>query len=74
MTRSPDKVAIIGTILALAKHMNLSVVAEGIETDEQREQLLEMGCDFGQGFLFARPLSSQQVLSFLETEVTHPGR
>ena len=69
MTQSPDKVAIVSTILALAKHMNLSVVAEGIETDEQRQQLLGMGCDFGQGFLFARPLASEQVLSFLNDEM-----
>ncbi len=66
MTHSKDKVAIISTILALAHHMNLSVVAEGIETDEQRLQLLGMGAEFGQGFLFARPLTSRQLLSLVD--------
>jgi len=47
--------AVIGAILALARSLGLDVVAEGVETEKQRLALVEMGCVYGQGFLFARP-------------------
>jgi diguanylate cyclase (GGDEF)-like protein len=47
--------AIIGAILALARTLGLDVVAEGVETEHQRRVLLDMGCVFGQGYLFSRP-------------------
>jgi diguanylate cyclase (GGDEF)-like protein len=47
--------AIVRAILALARSLNIEVVAEGIETSAQREALLELGCRYGQGFLFAHP-------------------
>ena len=65
MSHSRENLAIVRTILTLANHMNLDVVAEGIETEEQRKQLLSMGCEFGQGFLFSRPMDSCQVESLL---------
>ena len=65
MTHSRENLAIIRTILTLAKHLNLDVVAEGIETIEQREKLVSMGCEFGQGFLFSRPLEADQVDNLL---------
>jgi EAL domain-containing protein (putative c-di-GMP-specific phosphodiesterase class I) len=40
----------------MAKSLSLAVTSEGIETTEQLHQLLELGCDRGQGFYFARPL------------------
>jgi len=47
--------AVIKAILALAKSLDIEVVGEGIETEKQRRILLNLGCDYGQGFLFARP-------------------
>ncbi|WP_395794636.1 EAL domain-containing protein [Aquimonas sp.] len=47
--------AIVAAILAMARALDLEVVAEGIETEAQRQRLLEMGCRLGQGYLFARP-------------------
>ncbi len=46
---------IVRTILDLASSMNMNVVAEGVETDEQLAALTEMGCEYGQGYYFARP-------------------
>ncbi len=46
----------VRTILDLAQNLDVGVVAEGIEDDSQAQQLYEMGCEFGQGYLFARPL------------------
>jgi EAL domain-containing protein (putative c-di-GMP-specific phosphodiesterase class I) len=48
--------SIVEAVIALAHGLRISVVAEGIETEAQFEQLRRMGCDVGQGFLFARPL------------------
>lgn len=50
--------AIVHSILALAATLNLSVTAEGIETAAQQKQLIELGCDRGQGYLFSRPVPS----------------
>ena len=52
---SPRSSAIVAAILALAQSLGLDVVAEGIETDAQRQALQQMGCVHGQGFLFGRP-------------------
>ena len=49
--------AIARTILALAKDMGLSVIAEGIETEEQRDFLIRMGCSAFQGYLISRPVA-----------------
>jgi diguanylate cyclase (GGDEF)-like protein len=47
--------AVVRAVLALASTLGLEVIAEGIETAEQRKQLIELGCIYGQGFLFAHP-------------------
>jgi EAL domain-containing protein (putative c-di-GMP-specific phosphodiesterase class I) len=52
----PDRPAIVESILALARTLNTSVVAEGIETDVQARELERLGCTHAQGFLFSRPL------------------
>ncbi len=48
--------AIVRSIIAMAHELGLEVIAEGIETVEQKELLIEGQCDFGQGFLFSRAL------------------
>ena len=47
--------AIVRSVLALGRELGLEVVAEGVETEEQRQVLLGMGCAQFQGYLFARP-------------------
>ena len=50
---------IIKTIVSLAHDLGLKVVAEGVETTEQRAELERLGCEFGQGYLFAKPLEGE---------------
>jgi len=47
--------AVVRAIQAMASTLGMQVIAEGIETEAQRQALLDLGCEFGQGFLFARP-------------------
>ncbi|HEY5993204.1 MAG TPA: EAL domain-containing protein [Gallionellaceae bacterium] len=56
---------ISNTIIQLAHGLNLSVVAEGVETQQQMSILLGQGCDGAQGYLFSRPLPSHEVAAFL---------
>jgi EAL domain-containing protein (putative c-di-GMP-specific phosphodiesterase class I) len=59
--------AVVRTIVALAKALDLVVTAEGIETIEQAEQLRTQGCDLGQGFYFAKPQASDKIARLLGT-------
>jgi diguanylate cyclase (GGDEF)-like protein/PAS domain S-box-containing protein len=61
----PDRPAIVESILALARTLNTSVVAEGIESDVQARALARLGCTHAQGYLFSRPLSAQSVEELL---------
>ena len=61
----PDRPAIVESILALARTLNTSVVAEGIESDVQARELERLGCTHAQGYLFSRPLSIQAVEELL---------
>ncbi|MGB3517168.1 MAG: EAL domain-containing protein [Elainellaceae cyanobacterium] len=56
-----ENLEIIRAIVALAKSLNISIVAEGVETDYHQTYLHSLGCEFGQGYLFHKPLSVPQV-------------
>jgi diguanylate cyclase (GGDEF)-like protein len=56
MTDGGENIEIVRTITMLAHTLNMSVVAEGVETEQQMEILKKLGCEFGQGYLFSRPL------------------
>jgi diguanylate cyclase (GGDEF)-like protein/PAS domain S-box-containing protein len=58
-TDSSDK-AIISTIIAMAQNLNLDVIAEGVETEEQRSFLMNKGCTHFQGYLFGKPIPIDQ--------------
>lgn len=60
---------IVRTVLALAKILKLCVVAEGIENIHQFHQLRVLGCEFGQGYLFSRPLPVREIEKMLEDKV-----
>jgi EAL domain-containing protein (putative c-di-GMP-specific phosphodiesterase class I) len=70
MTDGDQPLQIVRTIIELARVLGMDVVAEGIETCEQYRLLRLLGCRFGQGYLFARPMSSEAVTELLRL----PGR
>lgn len=53
--------ALISTIVALAKYLDLNIVAEGVETTLQHHALIDLGCHVGQGFLFSKPLPADSL-------------
>jgi EAL domain-containing protein (putative c-di-GMP-specific phosphodiesterase class I) len=60
-----ENVALQSAIIALGASLELEVVAEGIELPEQERSLHDLGCELGQGFLFARPMGQSELLKFL---------
>ena len=70
MTTGDQSLQIVRTIIELARVLGMDVVAEGIETVEQYILLREMGCRYGQGFLFSRPLPAEAMSHLLQL----PGR
>lgn len=65
MLRSEKHLAIVRSIILLAKTQNIRVIAEGIETQEQFDKLLSMQCGCGQGYLISKPLPAQQINKLL---------
>jgi EAL domain-containing protein (putative c-di-GMP-specific phosphodiesterase class I) len=57
---------IVQTIIAMAQSLNLNVIAEGVETEEQRSLLLERGCTHYQGYLFSKPVPIEQFEALLK--------
>jgi diguanylate cyclase (GGDEF)-like protein len=72
--QSPRATTIAQAVIALAHGLGLTVVAEGIETDAQLDQLRGWGCDYGQGIHLSPPLPSEGVIALLtERPVSVPG-
>jgi diguanylate cyclase (GGDEF)-like protein/PAS domain S-box-containing protein len=65
ISRSGSDQAIVRTIIAMAKSLTLEVIAEGVETEQQRERLLHKGCTRYQGYLFSRPIPIDDFESLL---------
>jgi diguanylate cyclase (GGDEF)-like protein/PAS domain S-box-containing protein len=65
MSNSAEHMAIVSAIINLAKTLRISVVAEGVETEEQAERLMALGCDEAQGFLFGRPVPAADIAKLL---------
>ncbi len=66
MHANAKHVEIVRTIIALSQNLAMTVIAEGIETTEQAAALREMGCGYGQGYHFARPLDASKMLDWMQ--------
>ena len=69
LQRHSEDAAIVSAIVALGQTLKLKVVAEGVETTEQKTFLTALGCDSLQGYLLGRPVSAEQFLAAAETYV-----
>jgi EAL domain-containing protein (putative c-di-GMP-specific phosphodiesterase class I) len=65
ITTDNNAITIVSTIIAMAQSMKLDVIAEGVETEEQRQLLLDKGCIHFQGYLFGKPVPIEQFEKLL---------
>ena len=59
---------IVKAVISLAQSMNLQLIAEGIELEAQKDKLLELGCQMGQGYFFSKPLSAADFKTYLQQQ------
>ncbi|MFG1604108.1 EAL domain-containing protein [Actinoplanes sp. NPDC049265] len=69
ITHDPQQVTLVGGIVRLAHSLNLTVIAEGIETEEHRAVLTELGCPLGQGYWFSSPVGPTEALSWMTRSI-----
>ena len=73
MMKSDDSHKIVTTIIALARNLGMTTVAEGVEEYSQAERLRALGCDSAQGFYFARPMAAKEAEAFINKGVCGPS-
>jgi diguanylate cyclase (GGDEF)-like protein len=64
--RETARKSIINAVVDMAKRLNLKTIAEGVETAEQVAALLELGCEFGQGYFYSKPVTARHCRALLE--------
>lgn len=62
----PNDRAIAEAIVVMAHKLGLKTIAEGVETEYQKAILVEVGCDYLQGFLFAKPMPVNEFISYVQ--------
>jgi EAL domain-containing protein (putative c-di-GMP-specific phosphodiesterase class I) len=75
---NPDDVSLVKAILAMARGLDLRVLAEGVESAEQLHFLAAQGCELAQGYLIAKPMSEESYVEYLKerlpkAEAEHPS-
>lgn len=66
MENNPDQQALLRSIIALAQTLNLSVIAEGVEKEVHLQMLQQMGCDYGQGYYFSKPIPPDDIQGYMD--------
>lgn len=69
MSEMGENFEIVEAIVTLAHHLEMDVVAEGVETELHLEQLKALGCEYGQGYYFAKPVDSEKAEDWLKQEL-----
>ena len=67
VTQDKQASALVTAVVEMGKALGLEVIAEGIETPEEAEVLLRLGCDTMQGYLFSRPVPPEELVKWLDT-------
>jgi EAL domain-containing protein (putative c-di-GMP-specific phosphodiesterase class I) len=70
MLEDKGDMAIVQGIIALARAFERKIVAEGIETQEQYQALVDMGCEIGQGYWLARPMPASTLIDWLSERLS----
>jgi EAL domain-containing protein (putative c-di-GMP-specific phosphodiesterase class I) len=70
--RSPDDEVIISTMVTMARSLGVAVIAEGIETAAQHDYLAELGCEYGQGYLWSPAVDEATATELIESERSAP--
>ncbi len=58
---SDKRAVLLRNVISMARELDMQVVAEGIETEEDAQQLAQMGCQYGQSFLFGPPIGAESI-------------
>jgi len=58
----------VKSIIALGKNMKMHVIAEGVESKDEAKVLRDLGCDFAQGYYFAKPMSETDITKFVNEQ------
>lgn len=74
IAEDPSLVTVLRSVIDLATNLGVAVVAEGIETSEQRDLVRSLGCGFAQGYFFSRPVPADGVLGLIEAHASKPDR
>mgnify|MGYP001403156860 FL=1 len=69
LTSTSNDTALCEAIIVMAHKLGIKVIAEGIETEEQQNILINAGCDYGQGWLFAKALPADELTKLLRQQV-----
>jgi len=73
MTEDDNNTKIVQAILMLSQRLNVDVIAEGVETEQLFDRLLELGCEYGQGYYISKPQDSLSVTSILKERFKIPS-
>ena len=68
----PDDLSIVEAVIGLSRSLGLTSLAEGVETDDQLQALVRLGCELGQGYLWARPMTADDALEWVRRHPTSP--